>query len=75
MCSSDLRADIIIRNARLDAEMIVKDAKDSVSRYSGEGIDLRDRVSYYRSRYKQLLFDEIAHLDDKGSDRRRLSPP
>ena len=66
--SAEKRADIIIRNARLDAEMIVKDAKDSVSRYSGEGIDLRDRVSYYRSRYKQLLLDEIAHLDDKGSD-------
>lgn len=66
--SAEKRADIIIRNAKLDADMIVKDARDGMSRYSGEARDLRDRISYFRSRYKQMLQDELAHLDDKGGD-------
>lgn len=66
--SAEKRADIIIKNAKLDAAMIVKDANDSVSRYSGMGDELKNRVMYFRSRYKQMLLDELADLDDKGGD-------
>lgn len=66
--SAEKRADVIIKNAKLDAAMIVKDANDSISRYSGMGEELKNRVMYFRSRYKQMLLDELADIDDKGGD-------
>ena len=66
--SAEKRSDIILRNAKLDAETIVKEARESVSQYSGEGKDLKDRIRYFRSRYKQLLQEELDYIDDRGGD-------
>ena len=66
--SAEKRADIIIRNAKLDAEMIVNDAKKSVYKYTGEGGDLRGRVSYFKERYIELLKEELDSLEGKTDD-------
>lgn len=67
--SAEKRADIIIRNAKMDAEMILNEAKTSAGKYgSSDGDDLRDRVAYFRSRYRQLLLDELENMDTKGGD-------
>ncbi len=64
--SAEKRADIIIRNAKLDAEMILKDAKDSVYKYSGEGGDLREQVTSFRERYRKMLQDELEQFESKS---------
>ena len=66
--SAEKRADIIIRNAKMDAEMIVNDAKDYVARYGSDGVALKERVSTFRARYKQLLQDELEGLDAESDD-------
>lgn len=67
--SAEKRADIIIRNAKMDAEMILNEAKTNAGKYGGtDGDDLRDRVAYFRSRYRQLLLDELENMDSKGGD-------
>lgn len=66
--SAEKRADIIIRNAKLDAEMMMKDAEGYISRYSGEATELKDRILYFRSRYKSLLEDELGRLEDRSGD-------
>lgn len=64
--SAEKRADIIIRNAKLDAEMILKDAKDSVYKYSGEGGDLREQVSDFKERFRRMLQDELDSFESKS---------
>ncbi|MBO4235623.1 MAG: DivIVA domain-containing protein [Firmicutes bacterium] len=67
--SAEKRADIIIRNAKMDAEMILNEAKSSAGKYAGaDGEELRDRVAYFRSRFRQLLLDELDSMDSKGGD-------
>ena len=67
--SAEKRADIIIRNAKMDAEMILNEAKTSAGRYAGaDGEELRDKVAYFRSRYRQLLLDELDSMESKGGD-------
>ena len=67
--SAEKRADIIIRNAKMDAEMILNEAKTSAGKYSGmDGDALRDKVAYFRSRFRQLLLDELDSMESKGGD-------
>ncbi|MBQ7246413.1 MAG: DivIVA domain-containing protein [Firmicutes bacterium] len=67
--SAEKRADIIIRNAKMDAEMILNEAKTSAGKYAGaDGEELRDKVAYFRSRYRQLLLDELDSMENKGGD-------
>ena len=67
--SAEKRADIIIRNAKMDAEMILNEAKTSAGKYSGiDGDELRDKVAYFRSRFRQLLLDELDSMESKSGD-------
>jgi cell division initiation protein len=66
--SAEKRADTMIQSAKLDAETIVHDAKTSVSRYTDEANKLKERVYYFKSRYKQLLQEELDYMDDRGGD-------
>ena len=42
--SAERRAEILLKNAELEASLITKDAKDSISRLTAEGNRLRSRV-------------------------------
>ncbi len=66
--SAERRAEIIIKNAQLDAEVIQRDAKDSVAKLTEEGERLRERVSRYRERFRQLLEDELSQLDGSSEE-------
>lgn len=66
--SAERRAEIIIKNARLDAEAIQRDAKESVSKLTEEGERLRGKVNRYREKYRQLLEDELNQLDGSSED-------
>ena len=67
--SAEKRADIIIRNAKMDAEMIMNEARASAGKYAGpDGEELRDKVAYFRSRFRQLLLDELDSMESKGGD-------
>ena len=65
---AEKRPDIIIRNAKFDAEMIMKEAQESKNRYSGEGTELVERVTQFRARYRQLLEEELRSFDNKEQD-------
>ncbi len=68
--SAEKRADIIIQNAKMDAEAILNDARQSVPGGSAlaDGTDLRDKVVLFKTRYRQLLKDELENLDAKSDD-------
>ncbi len=63
--SAEKRADIIIRNAKLDAEMILRDAQASLAEDT-QAKELKARVDTFRSRFRQMLQEEMDSLDGKS---------
>lgn len=65
--SAEKRAEIILKNARLDAEVIQREAKDSIEKWSEEGEALKKQINGFKLRYKQLLQENIMILDGSTS--------
>ncbi len=66
--SAEKRAEIIIKNARMEADVIVKDAKDSIDRLNRESRSLSERVKALKTRYRQILEDELERVKDGSGD-------
>ena len=66
--SAERRAEILLKNAELEANLITREAKESISRYTDEGNRLRERVETLRERYKKMLETELERLDFGGPD-------
>lgn len=61
--SAEKRASILLKNASLDAELIQREARDSVERLKEEAGSLHSRVSSFRTRYRSLLESELEKFD------------
>jgi cell division initiation protein len=61
--SAEKRAEILLKNAEMDAERIQRDAKESVARLTDEARNLRNRVNLIRSRFRTLLEAELERFD------------
>ena len=57
--SSEKRAEILLKNAELDAELITREAKENVERLKEEAASLENKVSSFRMRYRSLLETEL----------------
>ena len=66
--SAERRAEILLKNAELEANLITREAKESISRYTDEGNRIKERVETLRERYKRMLESELERLDFGGSD-------
>ena len=64
--SAERRAEVLLKNAELEAGIITKEAKESVSRYTEEGNRLMNSVEALKERYKRMLQDEISRIDFTG---------
>jgi len=56
---ADKRAEIIIRNAELDAERITKEAEDKLDVLSEQYKQTKERLSVFLNRYRMFLESEI----------------
>lgn len=66
--SAERRAEILLKNAELEASFITKEAKESISRYTEEGNRLKERVENLKERYKKMLEAELDRLEFGDSD-------
>ncbi len=66
--SAEKRAEIIMKNAQLDADQLVRAAQDSVSRLKDEEHELSQRVSSIRTRLRTILQTELDRFDDLDQD-------
>lgn len=66
--SAEQKAEVIIKNAKHDAENIVRSAKDSTSQADEDAERLRRKVEKFKLRFKQMLEEEIEKLDDNSED-------
>ena len=61
--SAEKRAEILLKNAELDADLKQRQAKENLERLQSEEADLERRVSSIRSRFKNILEAELARFD------------
>ena len=61
--SAERRAEILLKNAELDAELIQREAKESVEKLTEESINLRSRFNLFQTKYKALLETELERFD------------
>ena len=61
--SAEKRAEILLKNAELDAELMTREARESVERLNEETIALRNRLNVFRTRYRTLLESELEKFD------------
>lgn len=66
--SAEKRAEIVLKNAELEADRIQKDARESVVRLHDEAATLSSRWSQFRIKYKNLLENEMERLEGLSAD-------
>lgn len=66
--SSEKRAEILLKNAELDAQLITREAKESVERLTEESINLKNRFVTFKSKYKNLLESELERFDTLSNE-------
>ena len=66
--SAERRAEILLKNAELEANLITKEAKDSIAQYTEEGNRLRIKVENLRERYKKMLESEMDRINFTAND-------
>ena len=66
--SAEKRADILLKNAELDAQLMQKEAKDMADRISEESQAMKSRFISFRARYKQLLQSELQRFESLSGE-------
>lgn len=66
--SAEKRAQILLKNAELDAQLIQREAKEAVDRMNEENAALRDQYSNFREKYRHLLEAELQRFDTLTAD-------
>lgn len=66
--SAEKRAEILLKNAELDAERITREARESVERLGEETVSIRNRLNVFRTRYKTLLEAELEKFDTLSTE-------
>ncbi len=66
--SAEKRAEILLKNAELDAELITREAKESVERLNEETAHIKNRFVEFRGKYKALLESELERFDTLSSE-------
>ena len=65
--SADKRAELIIHNAELEAETILREAKEKAASLEAENRRLEQAVENFRTRYRDLLSDEMRKLGEPAA--------
>ena len=66
--SAEKRAEAIVKNAYLDAEIIRRNAKEEVTRLINENNRMQQKLKRFKERYKHLLEEELNLMDNKSDD-------
>ena len=61
--SAEKRAQILLKNAEIEAQNMQREAKKAIERMNEESAALRGRVKSFRAKYRQLLEMELQHFD------------
>lgn len=65
--SAEKRAEILLKNAEMDAELIVREAREAAVRIETEHKSLKKSYTNFRDRYQQLLETELSRVESLTS--------
>jgi len=65
--SAEKRAEILLKNAEMDAELIVREAREAAIRIDADHKALKKSYNSFRDRYQQLLETELARMESLTS--------
>lgn len=66
--SAEKRAEILLKNAELDAQLIQKEAKDTADRINEENEAMKSRFIDFRTKYKRLLQSELQRFESLSGE-------
>lgn len=66
--SAEKRAQILLKNAELDAQRIQREAKEGAERMQEENAALRSRFTRFQKRYKEMLEGELQRFDTLSTE-------
>jgi cell division initiation protein len=66
--SAEKRAELLLKNATLDAELITREARESIERLTEESMLLRNRFVSFQAKYRSLLEIELEKFDTLSSE-------
>jgi len=66
--SAEKRAKILLKNAELDADLKVREARDKAERLREENRNLKSRYINFRDKYKKMLEDELYRFENLTED-------
>jgi len=66
--SAEKRAEILLKNAELDAERITREARESVEKLNEEAVAIRSSLNTFKTRYKLLLESELEKFDTLSAE-------
>ncbi|MDR0885851.1 MAG: DivIVA domain-containing protein [Clostridiales Family XIII bacterium] len=66
--SADKHAELIIKNAQIEAESIIMEAKNSVTRITEDARTMNMQWASFKQRYKRMLLDEIERFEAIGEE-------
>jgi cell division initiation protein len=66
--SAEKRASMVLKNAELDGQIIIREAKESVEKLGEEYTSIKNRLNIFKTRYKSLLESELEKFDVLSSD-------
>ncbi|MEG0391763.1 MAG: hypothetical protein RR626_03265, partial [Anaerovoracaceae bacterium] len=62
--SAEKRAEILLKNAELDAELTVREARERAERLKNENQVMERRYVEFRSKYKRMLESELERFEE-----------
>ncbi len=66
--SAEKRADILLKNAELDAQLMQKEARDNADRIAEESQAMKNRFVEFRNKYRQLLQSELQRFESLSGE-------
>ena len=66
--SAERRAEIVLKNAELDADRTMREAKESVEIITEDAMDMARRWEQFKARYKNLLQTELERFENMSAD-------
>jgi cell division initiation protein len=66
--SAEKRAEIVLKNAELDADRIQRESRESVERITEEAATMARRWEQFKIRYKNLLQNELDRFENLSAD-------
>jgi len=66
--SAEKRADVLLKNAELDAQLMIKEARDMAERIAEENQLMKTRFVDFRTKYKRLLESELQRFESLSGE-------